>query len=85
MSDQNLRIPVAFLSYARFNNQLDEDRISDFCKRLAGEVEAVTGEPFEIFQDLRNIRVGQQWKERPSRFLPLSLTLRLSWRQSAST
>jgi parallel beta-helix repeat protein len=64
MSDQNHRVPVAFLSYARFNNQLDEDRISDFCKRLAGEVEAVTGEPFEIFQDLRNIRVGQQWKER---------------------
>lgn len=64
MSDQNLRIPVAFLSYARFNDQHDEDRITEFRKKLAGEIETITGDRFEIFQDRRDIRVGQQWKER---------------------
>ena len=57
-------MPVAFLSYARFNDEHDEQHISYLRERLAAEVETVSGERFPIFQDRRDIRVGQQWRER---------------------
>jgi parallel beta-helix repeat protein len=62
--DQNIAMPAAFLSYARFNDEHDEERISYLRRRLADEVETVSGVSFEIFQDRRDIRVGQQWKDR---------------------
>ena len=55
---------AAFLSYARFNDKHDEDRLTHFCAKLAGEVETVTGDEFRIFQDRRDIRTGQDWKDR---------------------
>src|ERR1700730_401630 len=64
MSSRDVTVPAAFLRYARFNDQHDADRITAFRAKLAGEVQTVTGSPFEIFQDTRDIRVGQQWKTR---------------------
>ncbi|MGY2276924.1 right-handed parallel beta-helix repeat-containing protein [Pseudomonas monsensis] len=56
--------PIGFMSYVRFDNEHDEGQLTEFCKRLAGEVRIQTGEKFEIFQDLKDITWGQQWAER---------------------
>jgi TIR domain len=56
--------PVAFLSYVRFVDQYENGRITEFCKRLSGEVQLQTGEEFSIFQDRNDIAWGQQWQER---------------------
>jgi hypothetical protein len=42
----------------------ENGRITEFCKRLSGEVQLQTGEEFSIFQDRNNIAWGQQWQER---------------------
>jgi F-box protein 11 len=64
MASRDVHPPAAFLSYARFNDQQDADRITAIRRKLAGEVQTVTGNPFEIFQDRFDIRVGEQWKSR---------------------
>lgn len=56
-------IPTAFLSYARFNDQHDLDALSNLSARLEGEIRTVTGKSFKIFQDRRDIQVGQNWLE----------------------
>jgi formylglycine-generating enzyme required for sulfatase activity len=53
--------PDAFLSYTRFDNRHDGGAISEFCRRLASAVQAVTGAPFEIFQDVEGIGIGEHW------------------------
>ena len=53
--------PDAFLSYTRFDDQHDGGAISEFRRRLASSVRAVTGEPFEIFQDVNGIGIGEHW------------------------
>jgi parallel beta-helix repeat protein len=60
MSDQ----PAAFLTYVRFDDEHENGRLSDFCKRLGGEIQVQTGEPFHIFQDRNDIAWGQQWRAR---------------------
>jgi TIR domain len=54
--------PHAFLSYTRFDDQHEGGAISEFRKRLASAVRAVTGEPFEIFQDVDGIGLGERWR-----------------------
>jgi hypothetical protein len=54
--------PDAFLSYTRFDDENDGGAISEFRRRLASAVRAVTGEPFEIFQDVDGIGLGEQWR-----------------------
>jgi formylglycine-generating enzyme required for sulfatase activity len=53
--------PDAFLSYTRFDDKHDGGAISEFCRRLASAVRAVTGVPFNIFQDVEGLGVGQHW------------------------
>lgn len=53
--------PDAFLSYTRFDDQNDGGAISEFRRRLANAVRAVTGETFEIFQDVDGIGLGEHW------------------------
>ena len=53
--------PDAFLSYTRFDDRHDGGAISEFRRRLADSVRAVTGEAFEIFQDMDGIGLGQHW------------------------
>jgi putative spermidine/putrescine transport system substrate-binding protein len=57
-----LKPPDAFLSYTRFDDQNDDGAICQFCVRLANAVRAVTGEPFEIFQDVDGIALGERWQ-----------------------
>jgi formylglycine-generating enzyme required for sulfatase activity len=56
------RPPDAFLSYTRFDDQNDGGAISEFCKRLANAVRSQTGKPFEIFQDVDGIGLGERWR-----------------------
>jgi parallel beta-helix repeat protein len=58
------KFPVGFMSYARSDDEHDNGRLTEFCKRLSGEVRMQTGEQFDIFQDRYDISWGQQWKRR---------------------
>ncbi len=60
MTDQ----PAAFLTYVHFDDQHENGRLSELCKRLGGEIRLQTGQPFNIFQDRNNIAWGQQWRAR---------------------
>jgi len=55
---------AAFLSYARFDDEHGSGKITDIRKRLSGEVRALTGREFQIFQDRGAISWGQNWQER---------------------
>jgi TIR domain len=56
--------PDAFLSYTRSDDSYDAGGISKLRDRLAEAVRAVTGEPFEIFQDIDGIGLGEHWPAR---------------------
>ena len=57
------RNPVAFMTYLRRVDQLDDGRLTLLRKRLENEVQLYTGkEDFAIFQDRQDIRWGQQWQ-----------------------
>ena len=51
----------AFLSYTRFDDRHDGGAITEFCRRLASAVRAVTGAPFQIFQDVVGMGIGEHW------------------------
>ena len=55
------KLPDAFLSYTRFDDRHERGKISEFRNRLADTVRAVTGDPFEIFQDVDDIALGERW------------------------
>ncbi len=56
--------PIGFMSYVRFDDEHENGRLTEFCKRLSGEVRVQTGEKFHIFQDRNDIAWGEQWKHR---------------------
>ena len=58
------RTALAFMSYVNLDDQHEQGRLTKFRERLSGEVRMQTGEPFEIFQDRKDIAWGQQWQER---------------------
>jgi parallel beta-helix repeat protein len=63
MAEKQL-LPLAFMSYVRFDDQHEDGRLSEFRERLSGELRMQTGEDFPIFQDRNDIQWGQNWKER---------------------
>ncbi|MDO9097742.1 MAG: toll/interleukin-1 receptor domain-containing protein, partial [Candidatus Methanoperedens sp.] len=56
--------PIAFLSYVRSDDEHENGRLTQFCERLSAEVKMQTGEEFHIFQDRKDIKWGENWKER---------------------
>jgi F-box protein 11 len=60
----NTIAPAAFLSYARFQKPEEQQRVTDLCQLLTYEVHELGQDSFRLFQDTRDIRVGQQWKLR---------------------
>jgi formylglycine-generating enzyme required for sulfatase activity len=54
--------PDAFLSYTRFDDRRGD--ISAFREHLEDAVREVTGEPFEIFQDVDDIEIGERWSDK---------------------
>ncbi len=63
------KLPDAFLSYTRFDDQRERGRISRLRRELADEVRVVTGELFEIFQDVEGIGIGERWAGKLDRML----------------
>jgi parallel beta-helix repeat protein len=60
---QSIRVhPIAFLSYVHSDDAYGH--ITEFCARLAAEVQAQLGEEFRIFQDRNDISWGQHWRQR---------------------
>jgi len=55
---------AAFLSYAHFGDEYEDERIAEFRRKLQTELRVQTGYEIPIFYDRENILVGQQWKER---------------------
>ncbi|CAK8716344.1 hypothetical protein GMJAKD_05510 [Candidatus Electrothrix aarhusensis] len=58
------RTALAFMSYVNLDDQHERGRLTRFRECLSGEVRMQTGEPFDIFQDRKDIAWGQQWQER---------------------
>jgi len=58
------RTALAFMSYVNLDDQHENGRLTQFREQLSGEVRMQTGEPFEIFQDRKDIAWGQQWQKR---------------------
>jgi hypothetical protein len=54
---------VAFMCYARFDDDDDAGRLSEFRRLLSAEVQAQSGQEFVIFQDREHISWGQSWQE----------------------
>jgi len=55
--------PLSFLSYARFNDDHDEQAITWLCDRLSGEVQMQTGRPFVVLRDKKDIVWGNRWRD----------------------
>lgn len=60
------KFSAAFMSYARFDDEHNSGQLTKFRKLLSGEVRALTGMQFDIFQDTSDIALGQKWKGRIS-------------------
>jgi hypothetical protein len=58
------KTPLAFLSYAHFDDAHENGRRRTFAERLSGEVRLQWGEEFPIFIDRNNLKWGQEWKSR---------------------
>lgn len=69
------RTALAFMSYVNENDRHDNGWMTQFRERLSGEVWLHTGEPFDIFQDRKDIAWGQQWQERINDALDATLFL----------
>ncbi len=55
-------MPIAFMSYASFDDRNNDKYVSKLCSLLSNEVEGQSGDPFPIFQDRTDIKWGENWK-----------------------
>ena len=56
--------PIGFMSYVQSVNEHDGGKITQLCKLLSNELEAQSGEAFDIFQDRSDMKYGQNWRAR---------------------
>jgi formylglycine-generating enzyme required for sulfatase activity len=61
MTDQQ---PHALMSYTRDDDQRSGAYLTTFRKKLSDEVSGYIGQPFHIFQDIEDIKWGQQFEQR---------------------
>ena len=52
------------MSYAHFDDEHDRGYLTKLSQNLSDEISAQTGNKFEIFQDRKDIRWGEEWKSR---------------------
>jgi F-box protein 11 len=55
---------AAFFSYVHADDEHDNGRLTWLRQTLEGEVQTITGQSFELFQDYEGIHWGQKWEER---------------------
>lgn len=57
--------PIAFFSYASFDDEEDQNQLTAFKTKLESEIRTQTGDKsFNIFQDRGGIKWGEAWRER---------------------
>src|SRR4051812_31025798 len=56
--------PAVFFSYARADDESEGRRISSMREKLEKELRFLSGDPWNVFQDLEDIEIGQQWQKR---------------------
>ncbi len=56
--------PMAFISYARIDDELTSDTITNIAKHLSNEVTLQSGREFKVFQDKTGINWGDNWKNK---------------------
>jgi F-box protein 11 len=61
--------PDAFLSYTRFDDQHNCGAITGIRHRLSNGMRAISGEAFEIFQDVDGIGLGERWGDKLAQML----------------
>lgn len=61
---ENNDIYKAFMSYTRHDDEQNGGHLTAFCNGLSGAVQTFTGQPFRIFQDIKDIAWGQPFEER---------------------
>lgn len=54
----------AIMSYTRFDDEHNRGYLTELARRLSGEIEAQTGEPFPIFQNIDDIRWGEPFEQK---------------------
>ncbi|XCN73842.1 MAG: right-handed parallel beta-helix repeat-containing protein [Candidatus Electrothrix aestuarii] len=69
------RTALAFMSYVNDDDRYANGKITQFREHLSRAVKAHSGKPFEIFQDKKDIKWGQQWQERINDALDATLFL----------
>lgn len=57
-------LPKGFWSYARGDDQHMDRLITDLRAQVVGEISTLFGEEVGMFQDVYDIRTGEDWKER---------------------
>ncbi len=55
---------VAFFSYTRSDDNVSQGLLSKIRETLEGQVGAYLGERIEIFQDMDNIKTGDDWERK---------------------
>lgn len=73
--------PAAFMSYVHFDDEHDHGQLTEFRKRLSGEVRMQTGDDFAIFQDRDHIN----WEKAGRRESIARSMRRCSWSSSRRT
>ena len=60
---------LAFMSYVNLDDKHENGNLTNLREYLSREVRMQTGEQFDIFQDKKDIKWGQQWQERINKSL----------------
>jgi hypothetical protein len=53
--------PMALLSYSRFDDKQYSRLLTSIRRYIEGAVQGVTGRPFQVFQDVEDIKLGDDW------------------------
>ena len=56
--------PMAFISYARIDDDLTNNTVTNIAKHLSNEVTLQSGREFKVFQDKTGINWGDNWKNK---------------------
>lgn len=67
--------PKAFFSYVRNVDEHDAGRLSRLRDRIQGEIRVQTGLDVEVFQDIRDLKWGDNWQQRLNEALTGSMFL----------
>src|SRR5687768_2685781 len=57
-------VAAVFFSYARADDEREGRKLTEIRKALESELNALSGDVWNVFQDVEDIEIGEQWKKR---------------------